>query len=137
MVRRPPRSTRTDTLFPYTTLFRSLQREGGVRGSHRVAGGEDDTLAHLEGEGLAVVGDGPGLRCLAVDLRHVLEIDGDQAVVGVAGELGGDELEDLRGLESDEVAELHGHDKRVARGLGLRLNGAGGRPGGSAATPQL
>src|SRR3546814_14071192 len=26
MTRRPPRSTRTDTLFPYTTLFRSLQR---------------------------------------------------------------------------------------------------------------
>src|SRR3546814_21085851 len=25
MKRRPPRSTRTDTLFPYTTLFRSLQ----------------------------------------------------------------------------------------------------------------
>src|SRR3546814_11824134 len=28
MRRRPPRSTRTDTLFPYTTLFRSV-REGG------------------------------------------------------------------------------------------------------------
>src|SRR3546814_6659107 len=26
MIRRPPRSTRTDTLFPYTTLFRSIQR---------------------------------------------------------------------------------------------------------------
>src|SRR3546814_6872549 len=26
MIRRPPRSTRTDTLFPYTTLFRSLKR---------------------------------------------------------------------------------------------------------------
>src|SRR3546814_12389032 len=26
MIRRPPRSTRTDTLFPYTTLFRSLER---------------------------------------------------------------------------------------------------------------
>src|SRR3546814_14404678 len=26
MIRRPPRSTRTDTLFPYTTLFRSHQR---------------------------------------------------------------------------------------------------------------
>src|SRR3546814_3575208 len=25
MIRRPPRSTRTDTLFPYTTLFRSMQ----------------------------------------------------------------------------------------------------------------
>src|SRR3546814_11348075 len=29
MIRRPPRSTRTDTLFPYTTLFRS------VRGAHQ------------------------------------------------------------------------------------------------------
>src|SRR3546814_2592505 len=26
MIRRPPRSTRTDTLFPYTTLFRSQDR---------------------------------------------------------------------------------------------------------------
>src|SRR3546814_13557589 len=26
MIRRPPRSTRTDTLFPYTTLFRSMHR---------------------------------------------------------------------------------------------------------------
>src|SRR3546814_3311939 len=28
MIRRPPRSTRTDTLFPYTTLFRSLDGDG-------------------------------------------------------------------------------------------------------------
>src|SRR3546814_7394056 len=28
MIRQPPRSTRTDTLFPYTTLFRSLYIEG-------------------------------------------------------------------------------------------------------------
>src|SRR3546814_15249493 len=28
MIRRPPRSTRTDTLFPYTTLFRSLNGAG-------------------------------------------------------------------------------------------------------------
>src|SRR3546814_3934386 len=27
MIRRPPRSTRTDTLFPYTTLFRSIRRK--------------------------------------------------------------------------------------------------------------
>src|SRR3546814_7430245 len=32
MIRRPPRSTRTDTLFPYTTLFRSL----GHRLAHQV-----------------------------------------------------------------------------------------------------
>src|SRR3546814_18218115 len=29
MIRRPPRSTRTDTLFPYTTLFRSLGGQAG------------------------------------------------------------------------------------------------------------
>src|SRR3546814_7920047 len=31
MIRRPPRSTRTDTLFPYTTLFRSIALEGRNR----------------------------------------------------------------------------------------------------------
>src|SRR3546814_9200295 len=30
MIRRPPRSTRTDTLFPYTTLFRSGRLGGGI-----------------------------------------------------------------------------------------------------------
>src|SRR3546814_8137854 len=40
MIRRPPRSTRTDTLFPYTTLFRSDQRNacrrpGGACHPHR------------------------------------------------------------------------------------------------------
>src|SRR3546814_2380525 len=32
MIRRPPRSTRTDTLFPYTTLFRSLGLAGAAAG---------------------------------------------------------------------------------------------------------
>src|SRR3546814_1271559 len=44
MIRRPPRSTRTDTLFPYTTLFRSDHR--GTHRRHRrggeVHGGEPD-----------------------------------------------------------------------------------------------
>src|SRR3546814_12529699 len=31
MIRRPPRSTRTDTLFPYTTLFRSTNRQEAVK----------------------------------------------------------------------------------------------------------
>src|SRR3546814_14422093 len=33
MIRRPPSSTRTDTLFPYTTLFRSWQRPKRNRGN--------------------------------------------------------------------------------------------------------
>src|SRR3546814_5354623 len=37
MIRRPPRSTRTDTLFPYTTLFRSKTAPAAT-GLHRRAG---------------------------------------------------------------------------------------------------
>src|SRR3546814_14071622 len=33
MIRRPPRSTRTDTLFPYTTLFRSVPEQSPKAGS--------------------------------------------------------------------------------------------------------
>src|SRR3546814_2241866 len=39
MIRRPPRSTRTDTLFPYTTLFRSTGAFGVVGAVLRVRGG--------------------------------------------------------------------------------------------------
>src|SRR3546814_19933107 len=38
MVRRPPRSTRTDTLFPYTTLFRSLDDDPPRNTHHRGTG---------------------------------------------------------------------------------------------------
>src|SRR3546814_2430604 len=40
MIRRPPRSTRTDTLFPYTTLFRSYLRLKERKVYDLVAGGE-------------------------------------------------------------------------------------------------
>src|SRR3546814_8461560 len=42
MRRRPPRSTRTDTLFPYTTLFRSTIGDDGV-------GSDERPLEHLVG----------------------------------------------------------------------------------------
>src|SRR3546814_16197304 len=41
MLRRPPRSTRTDTLFPYTTLFRSLRRPGLQNMAAQIAEGPD------------------------------------------------------------------------------------------------
>src|SRR3546814_3477339 len=43
MLRRPPRSTRTDTLFPYTTLFRSLQVEA-AQADHGIARGRSGKL---------------------------------------------------------------------------------------------
>src|SRR3546814_9826704 len=53
MIRRPPRSTRTDTLFPYTTLFRSLGPES-ERG-----GLADPCLADVGAVGGAEVLDEP------------------------------------------------------------------------------
>src|SRR3546814_18298854 len=45
MIRRPPRSTRTDTLFPYTTLFRSVarpeRRNPEIRTPQRHTGGNN------------------------------------------------------------------------------------------------
>src|SRR3546814_4523659 len=57
MIRRPPRSTRTDTLFPYTTLFRSEDTEQ-LRAEIRAAGGRP--IEVIEGplmDGMNVVGD--------------------------------------------------------------------------------
>src|SRR3546814_19338837 len=50
MIRRPPRSTLTDTLFPYTTLFRSA----GQAGDH-----DQPVARQVEVDVLQVVGTGP------------------------------------------------------------------------------
>src|SRR3546814_4075538 len=50
MIRRPPRSTRTDTLFPYTTLFRS--RDGGAEQAERPHLGLDGAVEDLVAVGL-------------------------------------------------------------------------------------
>src|SRR3546814_4721133 len=47
MLRRPPRSTRTDTLFPYTTLFRSRSRRGLRRRGNPFRSSQDRRLNHV------------------------------------------------------------------------------------------
>src|SRR3546814_16751693 len=66
MIRRPPRSTRTDTLFPYTTLFRSRIEFGigqGRESLERLAGcgvhGLIDHGLHLNLAVAVARGDGP------------------------------------------------------------------------------
>src|SRR3546814_8374690 len=55
MIRRPPRSTRTDTLFPYTTLFRSISPVGGIGAPGGGAG------AGMVGSVGGMVGSVPGV----------------------------------------------------------------------------
>src|SRR3546814_10777861 len=49
MIRRPPRSTRTDTLFPYTTLFRSPEQRVRRAGEGPVGASGSDRAARLGG----------------------------------------------------------------------------------------
>src|SRR3546814_11200673 len=44
MIRRPPRSTRTDTLFPYPTLFRSPDRFAAMQADYRSVAQENGVL---------------------------------------------------------------------------------------------
>src|SRR3546814_6948381 len=70
MIRRPPRSTRTDTLFPYTTLFRSAGRAAprlGARGGGRphagAAAGPRRQAARLCRAAADHGGHGPAVPC--------------------------------------------------------------------------
>src|SRR3546814_11207373 len=94
MIRRPPRSTRTDTLFPYTTLFRSQVVAETLGG---------DRVLELPFEGVVVEAVG-GVQCIAIDRVQLFQccavfglalFDRGEAVVapaiveaGVAAEIG-------------------------------------------------
>src|SRR3546814_11074333 len=70
MIRRPPRSTRTDTLFPYTTLFRSL----------------DEVPAH-EADRVGLLDAGRAERAAAVDRAFVLPLEGLAVVAAAVADL--------------------------------------------------
>src|SRR3546814_2343828 len=64
MIRRPPRSTRTDTLFPYTTLFRSRPDRPRCRSRNRDGGGASGLLPA-----------GCGIEPAAVEARPAQSVD--------------------------------------------------------------
>src|SRR3546814_9085451 len=68
MIRRPPRSTRTDTLFPYTTLFRSLALAGVRVGAEALLGQPGAGHAVLERS------VGKGLLALCRSEEHTSEL---------------------------------------------------------------
>src|SRR3546814_21186877 len=60
MIRRPPRSTRTDTLFPYTTLFRSRDGPGARRHQPDPRRPRDRARQPRQGEGVPGRASQPG-----------------------------------------------------------------------------
>src|SRR3546814_4389616 len=55
MIRRPPRTTRTDTLFPYTTLFRSRPEQAEAALAAALSGADSKPAGRV-----SLVGAGPG-----------------------------------------------------------------------------
>src|SRR3546814_7621922 len=83
MIRRPPRSTRTDTLFPYTTLFRSEQYA--------------EMLNRREADGIIFLG-----HRLPTTLARILDRDGSRAPI-----VNGCEFTPSLGVSSAHRSEEH------------------------------
>src|SRR3546814_9527358 len=88
MSRRPPRSTLTDTLFPYTTLFRSVERRGldiDLAGENRLVRVEEPGAAVAAEMAAAMLG-----RCIdfrsPADLERILpdQTPADERCPGMA-----------------------------------------------------
>src|SRR3546814_4975880 len=109
MIRRPPRSTRTDTLFPYTPLFRS--GEAGRAPPLRQVLGLGPQREHLLARCRDVAGEGDGgadagLRlacCFHVVLLKVVHIDREA-------------IEALAPADAMRVARGDGFEDRVMQG---------------------
>src|SRR3546814_12788857 len=96
MIRRPPRSTRTDTLFPYTTLFRSIERRHHRAGLF-AGGADDDPVGALE------ILD----RCTLAQEFGV----GDDIELGIGGGVANDSFDIVASAHRDRRL---GDDRRIA-----------------------
>src|SRR3546814_7664665 len=107
MIPRPPRSTRTDTPFPYTTLFRSplvRAQQFGDDTSHATEADDDGALCRR----LVRLGVGVGIP----DLEPARDIVADTREERGDGQADrGDELPEFGGLAADQLGlERRGED---------------------------
>src|SRR3546814_4639279 len=72
MIRRPPRSTRTDTLFPYTTLFRSRDRRADRLDDSREVPTENGREGERD-EGVDI-----SLHCIAIERIDASSVHADE-----------------------------------------------------------
>src|SRR3546814_1272572 len=96
MIRRPPRSTRTDTLFPYTTLFRSvdeIEQGAGVAAEFQPVFAARRLVDHA-----AQVGVEPGeqVEHVALQFRHFR--DGQLLFFGKVGKRSEEHTSELQSL---------------------------------------
>src|SRR3546814_17307804 len=98
MIRRPPRSTRTDTLFPYTTLFRSVL---GRRPDHREEVHRIDRLY--------LARRGPGFQDLGLRSHQIAQLV-LQEVAGVRGA-----ADHLIGIDLGGEGALRAEERRVGK----------------------
>src|SRR3546814_135168 len=113
MIRRPPRSTRTDTLFPYTTLFRSPARPCRLRlwrapvhrsgaGPHRIADRvRNAAAAHSE----RAAGDRSGRHPVQEPCEHQRH---RPAAGGALGPMGGPTMEEATTLVTPQMEASKG-----------------------------
>src|SRR3546814_7872149 len=83
MIRRPPKSTRTDTLFPYTTLFRSFHIGG--------AASRSALASAVETKSTGKVG-------FASTMRYVTNAKGERVAISRSGERSEEHTSELQSL---------------------------------------
>src|SRR3546814_17248804 len=120
MLRRPPRSTRTDTLFPYTTLFRSVH----------LANDRRQGAGHPQGQpapAVVVERDAAAAHARRIDVRALGPVADARVVLSAADhvqvEFGARRLQALHELAAGRAAVLAEHCRAAgpARGAGRRL----------------
>src|SRR3546814_12407974 len=117
MIRRPPRSTRTYTLFPYPTLFRSVRR---IEREYALDALAEGNLADGEGRTEAAIGARDADALIILDAVAFAFDDADADAKGVAGADFGDRLGrldlldglGLEGLDGVHFTCLHSRPSR-------------------------
>src|SRR3546814_20618060 len=70
MIRRPPRSTLTDTLFPYTTLFRSAKTKRAAQGERLCRAADAVRVVHIPRSHAVFLGE-PETAFIDPDVGHI------------------------------------------------------------------
>src|SRR3546814_20784168 len=104
MIRRPPRSTRTDTLFPYTTLFRSTSK--GIEGSLSIFPFPNFDITASGAYQDIAYDDYPGAACLATQVADGSCNPTDPTSI---------ENNNLAGYHPANTSKLTGSDTATAR----------------------